>query len=84
MLYAKLLLMERKTWNMEHGTWNMEHGTCSRQCMKQLNINNGKISGPKGSISSFSTKTFKNEVAYSELCIEYFGKDDMIYNVMNK
>jgi hypothetical protein len=56
--------------------------TCSRQCMKQLNINNGKINGIKGGVASAASqqRRSKNEILFSELCIEYFGEDDIQCN----
>jgi len=56
--------------------------TCSRICMKQLNINNGKISGPKAGKASAASqqRRSKNEIICAELCIEYFGEDDIQCN----
>jgi hypothetical protein len=56
--------------------------TCSRKCMKQLNINNGKISGKKAGKASAASqqRRSKNEILCSELCIEYFGQDDIQLN----
>jgi len=56
--------------------------TCSRQCMKQLSIINGKISGKKGGKASAASqqRRSKNEIACAELCIQYFGKEDICCN----
>jgi hypothetical protein len=56
--------------------------TCSIQCMKQLNINNGKITGHKGGVASAASqqRRSKNEMLCSKLCIEYFGENDILLN----
>jgi hypothetical protein len=64
---------------------NMIYGarkTCSKNCMTQANINNGKISGKKAGKASAASqqRRSKNEVICAELCIEYFGKDDIQCN----
>lgn len=44
--------------------------------------NKCKINGQKGGIASAASqqRRSKNEIAYAELCIEYFGEDDICYN----
>lgn len=44
--------------------------------------NNAKIHGSKGGIISASKqqKRSKNEITFANLCIEYFGKDDILCN----
>lgn len=56
--------------------------TCSDECKKKVNINNGKIGGLKGGRASVASqqRRSKNEIFFSNLCIQYFGKDDILCN----
>lgn len=56
--------------------------TCSIKCMKQIKIINGKINGSKGGVASAASqqRRSKNEIAFADLCIKYFGKDNVQCN----
>lgn len=56
--------------------------TCSEQCMTQILKINGKKSGAKAGLASVASqqRRSKNEVLFSNLCIEHFGMDDILCN----
>jgi hypothetical protein len=56
--------------------------TCSQLCLNKHNKISSVKGGKKGGIASAASqqRRSKNEVAYSELCIEYFGEDDIQCN----
>ncbi len=56
--------------------------TCSENCLKKSNIENGKKGGAKGGIASAVSqqRRSKNEIAFAEMCIKYFGEEDILCN----
>lgn len=56
--------------------------TCSEKCMKQIHKLNSKIGGVKGGRASVASqqRRSKNEMFFSNLCIQYFGEHDILCN----
>ncbi len=56
--------------------------TCSEKCLKQIHKLNSKIGGVKGGRASVASqqRRSKNEIFFSNLCIQYFKKDDILCN----
>jgi hypothetical protein len=50
--------------------------TCSADCLKLININNGKISGAKGGRASQASqpRRSKGEILFFNLCVSYFWR----------
>ncbi len=59
--------------------------TCSQLCLDKHTKISGVKGGLKGGIASAASqqRRSKNEIACAELCIEYFGKDDIECNQQN-
>lgn len=53
---------------------NRGRKTCSDECLKILNHNNGVKASHK------KCKRSKNEIAFCNLCEEYFGKENVLHN----
>lgn len=56
----------------------LKRKTCSLECLKKLQTIQGRINGTIS--ASKNIKRSKGEILFANLCIQYFGKDDILCN----
>lgn len=58
--------------------------TCSEKCHKEILSINGKLGGKKGGIisSNVQSRRSKGEIMFANLCIDHFGKDNILCNAL--
>lgn len=76
------LQKSKKCVNCENIICGSRRKTCSKECLEKFLAISAHSRGKKGGLSSASKqiRRSKGEIMFAELCIEYFGKQDILCN----